>query len=121
MNTVNPREIAEIAGRNKAAWDSATFDSKCPDCPNLKAVRSIEEYLIQVTPDVVISLCNRLVWLENMFRRQAVPELYQALEKAVNDYGSTGGPWNVPSEPGTWLAMAQAALAKARGEANGQG
>lgn len=118
MNTVNPREIAEIAGRNKAAWDSATFDSKCPDCPNLKAVRSIEEYLIQVTPDVVISLCNRLVWLENMFRQQAVPELYQALEKAVESYGKPGGPWNCLDEPGTWLAIAQAALAKARGKEN---
>ena len=46
----------------------------------------------------------------------AAPELYAALEKAVNDYGRTGGPWNVPDEPGTWLAIAQAALAKARGE-----
>ena len=46
----------------------------------------------------------------------AAPELYNALEKAVEDYGKPGGPWNDPSEPGTWLAMAQAALAKARGE-----
>lgn len=46
----------------------------------------------------------------------AAPELYQALEKAVESYGKPGGPWNYPDEPGAWLAMAQAALAKARGE-----
>lgn len=33
-----------------------------------------------------------------------------ALQKAVDDYGKPGGPWNVPSEPGTWLQMAKAAL-----------
>lgn len=47
---------------------------------------------------------------------EIVSALVEALEKAVEDYGKPGGPWNVPSEPGTWLAMAQAALAKARGE-----
>ena len=52
---------------------------------------------------------------------EIVSALVEALEKAVEDYGKPGGPWNVPSEPGTWLAMAQAALAKARGEANEQG
>ena len=47
---------------------------------------------------------------------EAAPDLYAALEKAVADYGKPGGPWNVPSEPGTWLEMAKAALKKARGE-----
>lgn len=37
-------------------------------------------------------------------------ELLAALQKAVADYGHEGGPWNVPSEPGTWLAIAKAAL-----------
>jgi hypothetical protein len=46
----------------------------------------------------------------------AAPELYAALEKAVADYGKPGGPWNIPSEPGAWINMAQKALAKARGE-----
>ena len=46
----------------------------------------------------------------------AAPDLYVALEKAVADYGKPGGPWNVPSEPGTWLEMAKNALKKARGE-----
>ena len=36
--------------------------------------------------------------------------LRAALQKAVDDYGKPGGPWNVPSEPGTWLQMAKDAL-----------
>ena len=46
----------------------------------------------------------------------AAPDMYKALEKAVEDYGKPGGPWNVPFEPGSWIALAKAALAKARGE-----
>lgn len=46
----------------------------------------------------------------------SAPDLYVALEKAVADYGKPGGPWNVPSEPGTWLEMAKNAIKKARGE-----
>lgn len=46
----------------------------------------------------------------------AAPELLEALEKAVADYGKEGGPWNVPSEPGSWIEMARAAIAKAKGE-----
>jgi hypothetical protein len=41
------------------------------------------------------------------------PILLKALQKAVADYGKPGGPWNVPSEPGTWLHMAQTAIANA--------
>lgn len=46
----------------------------------------------------------------------AAPDMYEALEAAVSEYGKPGGPWNVPSEPGTWIDKARAALAKARGE-----
>ena len=46
----------------------------------------------------------------------AAPGLLSALEKAVDAYGKPGGPWNVPSEPGTWIADARAAIAAARGE-----
>ena len=42
------------------------------------------------------------------------PDLVKALEKAVDEYGKPGGPWNVPSEPGTWISAARAALAKAK-------
>lgn len=45
----------------------------------------------------------------------SAPELLAALQKAVSDYGKPGGPWNVPSEPGTWLHMAQTAIANATG------
>ena len=47
----------------------------------------------------------------------AAPELLAALEKAVEQYGRPGGPWNVPSTPGTWIADAQAAIAKAVSDA----
>lgn len=46
----------------------------------------------------------------------AAPDMYEALEAAVSEYGKPGGPWNVPSEPGTWIDKARAALTKARGE-----
>lgn len=46
----------------------------------------------------------------------AAPDLLTSLEKAVEHYGKPGGPWNVPSEPGTWIADARAAIAKAKGE-----
>lgn len=45
----------------------------------------------------------------------AAPELFEALAEAVRMYGSEGGPWNVPSHPGSWIAQARAALAKALG------
>lgn len=46
----------------------------------------------------------------------AAPDLLVALEKAVAMYGKPGGPWNVPSEPGTWVSEAKDAIAKARGK-----
>ena len=46
----------------------------------------------------------------------AAPDLYAALAQAVEKYGKPGGPWNVPSEPGSWIEKAKQALKKARGE-----
>jgi hypothetical protein len=46
----------------------------------------------------------------------AAPDMYEALEMAILEYGKPGGPWNVPSEPGTWIDKAKTALKKARGE-----
>ena len=46
----------------------------------------------------------------------AAPDMYEALEMAILEYGKPGGPWNVPSSPGTWIDKAKAALKKARGE-----
>lgn len=45
----------------------------------------------------------------------AAPELLEALQKAVADYGREGGPWNVPRELGTWIYTARKAIAKATG------
>ncbi len=46
----------------------------------------------------------------------AAPDMYEALEAAILEYGKPGGPWNVPSSPGTWIDKAKAAIVKARGE-----
>ncbi len=46
----------------------------------------------------------------------AAPDMYEALEAAILEYGKPGGPWSVPSSPGTWIEKARAATAKARGE-----
>ena len=42
-------------------------------------------------------------------------DLLAVVEEAIERYGKPGGPWNVPSDPGGWIARAQAAVAKARG------
>lgn len=41
---------------------------------------------------------------------ERVRVLERALRKAIDDYGKPGGPWNVPSEPGTWIELAKTAL-----------
>ena len=44
-----------------------------------------------------------------------VHDLLAVVEEAIALYGTPGGPWNVPGDPGGWIARAQAAVAKARG------
>ena len=39
-----------------------------------------------------------------------IERLREALKRAVDLYGRPGGPWNVPSDPGSWIAEARAAL-----------
>lgn len=34
----------------------------------------------------------------------------EALAEAVEKYGKPGGPWNIPGEPGSWIAKAREAL-----------
>jgi len=46
----------------------------------------------------------------------AAPRMFKALKKAIKDYGKPGGPWNVPNEPGTWIALAHAAIQAAEGK-----
>lgn len=45
----------------------------------------------------------------------AAPELFEALEYAVEQYGKPGGLWSVPNDPGGWLERARSAIAKAKG------
>ena len=46
----------------------------------------------------------------------AAPRMFKALKKAIKDYGKPGGPCNVPNQPGTWIAMAEAAIDAAEGK-----
>ena len=50
------------------------------------------------------------VHAENERLRKANTAMHIALAKAIRDYGQPGGPWNVPGEPGEWLALAREAL-----------
>ena len=51
--------------------------------------------------------------LGRMCAGNLLAELVAALQEAVAQYGTPGGPWNVPSDPGGWLGRARAVLAKA--------
>lgn len=42
--------------------------------------------------------------------------LREALAEAVEKYGKPGGPWNIPGEPGSWIAKARKALEGAENE-----
>lgn len=61
---------------------------------------------------------GRLIYVRNCDTGffDTVRAMYQALSYAVEKYGKPGGPWNVPGEPGTWIAKAKKALRKVRGE-----
>jgi hypothetical protein len=51
--------------------------------------------------------------MADAFLIAAAPDLLAALKSAVALCGEPGGPWNVPSDPGSWIAAARAAIAKA--------
>jgi hypothetical protein len=38
------------------------------------------------------------------------PELLDQLQSTIEKYGKSGGPWNVPSEPGEWISNARKLL-----------
>ena len=42
-------------------------------------------------------------------------DLLAMLSETVALYGQTGGPWNIPSDPGGWLERARSAIARVRG------
>ena len=42
--------------------------------------------------------------------QREIRALRDVLKDAVEKYGKPGGPWNVPGEPGSWIARAKEAL-----------
>jgi len=49
-------------------------------------------------------------WMETKLahKDEVIADLLAALSHAVDLYGKPGGPWNVPSDPGSWIALAKA-------------
>jgi len=41
-----------------------------------------------------------------------IAELESILKETVELYGKPGGPWNIPSDPGSWIEKARKALGK---------
>lgn len=71
-------------------------------------------YLDDESPEQILTkwhIDEDLLWRLKI----SAPDMYEALKKAIADYGHEGGPWNIPSEAGTWISMARAAIAKAEG------
>lgn len=64
-----------------------------------------------MSPKNTLFTFNRAVLEDATQPDPRVTALVDALQKAVADYGKPGGPWNVPNEPGAWIAMAHDALA----------
>ena len=95
--------------------------TKKTEIPRVTGKVSIPSW--ELTPGQGI-ICNKQGFLlrpnncdaETAWQVDAARAMYQALSEAVEKYGKPGGPWNVPGEPGTWIAKARAALRKARGE-----
>ena len=52
----------------------------------------------------------------NAYLFTASKDLLAVVEETIALYGKPGGPWNIPSDPGGWLARAQAAVKKAKNE-----
>lgn len=65
----------------------------------------------------IAHVCDGHVTMQHAFANArliaAAPGLLDALMDAVEQYGNSGGPWNVPNDPGGWLHKARAAIAKA--------
>ena len=55
-------------------------------------------------------LCDVCYWMKR------ADILRDALEYAIEKYGSPGGPWNVPTDPGGWIDRARSAIAKSGGK-----
>ena len=126
--------IAALEAENERLKDAAEEEKEIaasfrkPSVPLLKRINALEaeaqrwrdahdriiEYAASVEEKAKESIAD--VAAEIAALREDKARLVEALEKAVDVYGKPGGPWNVPSEPGSWLAQARAAIDAARKE-----
>jgi len=75
----------------------------------VEELRLMEDFTSEWSLPSISKACgqaaSRIEALEAENRR-----MREALADAVEKYGKPGGPWNVPSEPGSWIVKARAAL-----------
>lgn len=70
---------------------------------------------ISITGDIkTVSLNGKIIYDHNIIPSKDA--LISALQRAIDLYGKPGGPWNVPSDSGSWIAQAKEAVKKAKGE-----
>jgi hypothetical protein len=89
-------------------WSARTLRSEVED----------EEGDIIERPDILHVDSDKCVYASEADRNliASSPRLLAALQRAVDLYGKPGGPWNVPGDPGGWLAQAREAIAEATGQ-----
>jgi len=97
-------------------WELFEVGDKCKHlCPS-KNGTSILTVSLEYTDDGEPEYFGSVYYPADAHLIAAAPDMYEALEMAILEYGKPGGPWNVPSSPGTWIYKAKAAIVKARGE-----
>ena len=65
--------------------------------------------LFAICPDCGALPCD---WSESPSSETAA---YAVISEAVRRYGTQGGPWNVPSDPGGWIMRAKTWLKESEG------
>lgn len=104
MFTPGPWELFEVGGKHKHL------------CPSKNGTSILTVSLEYITDDGEPDYFGSVYYPADAYLIAAAPDMYEALEMAILEYGKPGGPWSVPSKPGTWIDKAKAAIVKARGE-----
>jgi len=111
------QELKDLIGDEIVIDDNykgqAIKPDQCLCCVDMEATAKLHDHFAE---HIGSDIWFKKEKIDSKSDNEIVSALVKALEKAVADYGKPGGPWNCPKEPGAWLAMARAALQKARGE-----
>ena len=99
MTTLSATELDELIEQT----EEQCKNQRCIDSHSVKILLETLRQKIDAEQSLLRAIANSA-------------DMYEALEAAILEYGKPGGPWNVPSSPGTWIDKAKAAIVKARGE-----